>query len=90
MERDRETSDQRPVMCVLSCKVREGAVLELLGVGCNNACLGTGQEKREEAVSNSSCLCAPGVNGFATRGAPVLPFLWNLLPVSNLVNQKGN
>lgn len=55
MESDRETSYQCPVIYLLSWKVREGAVLELLGARCN-AWLGTGQEKREEAISNSSCL----------------------------------
>ena len=31
-----------------------------------------------------------GDDGFATRVAPDLPFLWNLLPVSNLIKQKTN
>lgn len=31
-----------------------------------------------------------GVNVFATRGDAVLPVLWDLLPASNLIKQKGN
>lgn len=43
MESARETSDQCPVMYLLSWKVRERAALELLGVGCDSW-LGTGEQ----------------------------------------------
>lgn len=84
MESDRETSYQCPVIYLLSWKVRAGAVLELLGAGCN-AWLGTGQEKRGESISNSSCLYALWSQWICRQGAPLLPLLWNLLPVSNLI-----